>query len=66
LVYPSDSDKPCQVCHEAPRIQRLGIHFMVCQECFDSQAYYDSLTPDERREEEESIARYVDETSGGV
>jgi len=47
-------------------MQRLGIHFMVCQECFDSQAYYDSLTPDERREEEESIARYVDETSGGV
>jgi hypothetical protein len=46
----------CSLCHSEPS----QVASELCVDCGEGRAYYNGLTPEERRQEEESIARYVD------
>ena len=51
----------CEICHTERATQdRRGL--AVCENCADQLDYYDNLTPEERRAEDEAMARYVEET----
>lgn len=55
-----DIEQDCELCHEeaAELVDRTGKK--VCPWCAESLDYDASLTPDERRADHESAARYVD------
>ena len=54
-------DAKCVFCHEATTNPQVRSGHAICGECADSWDYHASLTPEERRAEEASMARYVDE-----
>ena len=53
----------CEICHEGAAIAVRG-DCDFCAECVEFLDWYESLTPAERRADDESQARYVAETTG--
>lgn len=53
--------KECWVCHEKMHGNIKGTE---CKYCRAQLKYWQNLTPEERRREDEDIARYVAETEG--
>lgn len=52
----------CGVCHDGAAVgHRWGAQ--VCADCLEWAEYWDSLTPEERREEYEAMNRYATEAS---
>lgn len=57
-------DDTCDHCFRETVHSRDEHDDLLCGECRDSKAYYDSLTPEELRAEQESMARYAQESDG--
>jgi hypothetical protein len=56
----------CELCHRETRNRkRTGKrNELLCNECRESTEYYDNLTPEEWRKEEEMVAAYIAEHEG--
>lgn len=54
-------EQDCEICHEeaAEFVDPTGLK--VCPWCSEGLAYESSLTPEERRLDEQAAARYVDQ-----
>lgn len=56
------STSTCEVCYSEPVAGKWRGH-AVCDECLRGGEYYDGLTAEERRRDDEAQARYVEMTS---
>ena len=55
---------PCELCHEENGLLVMRADRWLCGDCVRGWDYYGSMTPEERRADEEAIARYVSEGDG--
>lgn len=53
----------CELCHDDVDVLRLRDDRWLCDSCTAGWDYEASLTPEERRADEQAVARYVDENA---